>query len=197
MSMSRPGTTILAWHGKVPRIHDSAFIAPGCRIIGDVEIGPDASVWYNCVIRGDANRIVIGARSNIQDGSVVHCDSPKPARPEGFATIIGDDVLIGHMAMVHGCTLQDRAFVGLGSIVMDGCVIESDGMLAAGALLTQGKRLASRQLWSGRPAAMMRELTEAALADMREGVAHYVVNGRRHAEAIAAATGDANGPAGA
>ena len=88
--MNRSDITIASIHGKAPRIHDSAFIAPGCRIIGDVEIGPDSSIWYNCVIRGDANRIVIGARSNIQDGSVVHCDSPKPKRPHGFPTIIGE-----------------------------------------------------------------------------------------------------------
>lgn len=187
MTIQRPGATIIPWQGKTPRIHDSAFIAPGCCIIGDVEIGPDASIWYNCVIRGDSNRIVIGARTNIQDGSVVHCDSPKPKRPEGFPTVIGDDVLIGHMVMIHGCTLEDRAFVGLGSIVMDGCVVESDGMLAAGAMLTPGKRIASRQLWGGRPAAYMRDLTDAALADMQSGVAHYVENGRLHAEAIVAA----------
>jgi gamma-carbonic anhydrase len=110
---SYPDVSIIALGGKRPRIHSSAFIAPGCRIIGDVEIGPDASVWYNCVVRGDANRIVIGARTNIQDGTVVHCDSPKPRRPEGFPTIIGDDVLIGHMVMLHGCILEDRAW-GLG-----------------------------------------------------------------------------------
>jgi gamma-carbonic anhydrase len=184
MSAARPDTTIQAINGKTPRIHDSAFIAPGCRIVGDVEIGPDASVWYNCVIRGDANRVVIGARTNIQDGTVVHCDSPKPKRPDGFATIIGDDVLIGHMAMVHGCVLEDRAFVGLGAIVMDGCRIESDAMLAAGAMLTQGKVIKSRQMWLGRPAAYIRDLTDAALADMQAGVTGYVINGRIHREAF-------------
>lgn len=184
MSAPRPGTTIIPWQGKVPRIHDSAFIAPGCRIIGDVEIGPDSSVWYNCVIRGDANRVVIGARTNIQDGTVVHCDSPKPTRPEGFPTIIGDDVLIGHMVMAHGCILQDRAFIGLGSIVMDGCIVESDGMLAAGAMLTPGKRIPARQLWGGRPAAYMRDLTDQALADMQRGVQGYVVNAQLHGQAL-------------
>ncbi len=179
-----PEVTLLPFNGKHPRIHSSAFIAPGCRIIGDVEIGPDASIWYNCVIRGDANRIVIGARTNIQDGSVVHCDSPTPRRPEGFPTIIGDDVLIGHMAMLHGCTLEDRAFVGLGAIVMDGCRIAGDAMLAAGAMLTPGKAIASRQLWTGRPAAYARDLTDAALEDIRAGVAGYVRNGRLHAEAL-------------
>lgn len=190
MAVSPPGTTILSVYGKTPRIHDSAFIAPGCCIMGDVEIGPDASIWYNCVIRGDINRIVIGARTNIQDGTVVHCDKPKPGTPDGHPTIIGDDVLIGHMAMVHGCTLHDRAFIGLGSIIMDGCVVESDGMLAAGAMLSPGKRIESRQLWMGRPAKYARDLTDAALADMQAGVAGYVENGRIHR---AAAYGAAKG----
>ena len=178
--------TIAALDGKRPRIHSSAFIAPGCRIIGDVEIGPDASIWYNCVIRGDANRVVIGARTNVQDGSVIHCERPKPKHPDGFPTIIGDDVLIGHMAMVHGTVLEDRAFVGLGAIVMDGCRIESDGMLAAGAMLAPGKVIRSRQLWMGRPATHVRDLTDAALADMQAGVQGYVLNARWHAGALAA-----------
>ncbi len=178
--MMRPDVTILSFGGKTPRIHETAFIAPGCRIIGDVEIGADSSVWYNCVIRGDVNRVVIGARSNIQDGTVIHCDSPDARHPDGFPTLIGDDVLVGHMVMLHGCTLHDRAFVGLSTTVMNGCVIESDGMLAAGALLTPGKRIVSRQLWGGRPAAYMRDLTDAALAEMQLGVAHYVENARVH-----------------
>ena len=187
MPASPPGTTILPFHGKVPRIHDSAFIAPGTRIIGDVEIGPDVSIWYNCVVRADVNRIVIGARTNVQDGTVIHCDSPRPKRPEGYPTLIGEDVLIGHMAMIHGTILEDRAFVGLGTIVMDGSAIESDAMLAAGAMLTPGKRIPSRQLWGGRPAAYMRDLTETALAEMQLGVTGYVHNGRLHSQAIAAA----------
>ena len=177
--------TIVPFGGKAPRIHSSAFIAPGCRIIGDVEIGADASIWYNCVIRGDSNFIRVGARSNIQDGTVVHCDSPKPKRPDGFPTIIGEDVLIGHMAMIHGCTLEDRAFVGLGAIVMDGARVESDAMLAAGAMLTTGKVIASRQMWMGRPAVYARDLTDAALEDMRAGAAGYVINGKLHAAALA------------
>ncbi|MFT4056936.1 MAG: gamma carbonic anhydrase family protein [Novosphingobium sp.] len=179
----RTDITIAPFNGKAPRIHSSAFIAPGCRIIGDVEIGADASIWYNCVIRADVNRVVIGARTNIQDGTVVHCDSPKPSRPEGYATIIGEDVLIGHMVMLHGCTLEDRAFVGLGAIVMDGSHVESDGMLAAGSQLT-GKRIGARQLWMGRPAKYLRDLTDEAVAANRKSVQGYVVNGRLHAEAL-------------
>ena len=187
MTIQRPGTTILPFHGKVPRIHDSAFIAPGVRIIGDVEIGPDASVWYNCVLRGDVNRIVIGARSNIQDGTVIHCDGPDAHMPHGFPAIIGDDVLVGHMAMLHGCTLRDRAFVGLSATVMNGAVIESDGMLAAGSILSPGKVLGARQLWMGRPAIYARDLPDEALAEMQAGVARYVENGRAHLAALAAA----------
>jgi gamma-carbonic anhydrase len=184
MTVHRPGTTIAAIHGKTPRIHDSAFIAPGCRIIGDVEIGPDASVWYNCVMRADVSRIVIGARSNVQDGTVIHCDGPIPGARPDYPTLIGDDVLVGHMAMLHGCVLEDRAFVGLSATVMNGCVIEGDGMLAAGAMLTSNKRIGARQLWAGAPAKLVRDLTEAAVIEMRLGVAHYVENARHHAEAL-------------
>jgi carbonic anhydrase/acetyltransferase-like protein (isoleucine patch superfamily) len=177
--------TIAPFNGIWPRIHESAFIAPGCRIIGDVEIGPDSSIWYNCVLRGDLNPIRIGARSNVQDGSVIHTDSPKPGRPEGFPTLIGDDVLVGHMAIIHGCTLEDRAFVGMGAVVMDGCVVSSDAMLAAGALLSPGKTVPPRQMWMGRPATMARELTDAQLADMARGIEGYVRNGRAHKAALA------------
>jgi len=190
MTIQRPGTTILSFHGKVPRIHDSAFIAPGVRIIGDVEIGPDVSIWYNCVLRGDVSRIVIGARTNIQDGTVIHCDGPEAHEPDGFPTLIGDDVLVGHMAMLHGCTLHHRAFVGLSSTVMNGCTIESDGMLAAGAILSPGKTVGTRQLWMGRPAKYARALPEAALAEMQMGVVRYVENGRAHRAALAEAAGD-------
>ncbi len=166
--------TILPFNGIVPSIAGSAFIAPGSRIIGDVTIGEDSSIWYNCVLRGDVNSLHVGARTNIQDGTVVHVTS----RLHG--TEIGDDVLIGHMAMIHGCKLHDRAFVGLGTIVMDGCEIEGDGMLAAGAMLTPGKRILPRQLWSGRPARYMRDLTDAEIHSHHRGTARYVENARIH-----------------
>lgn len=185
--MTRNDITILTLNGKTPRIHESAFIAPGVRLIGDVEIGPDVSVWYNCVLRADVSRIVIGARTNVQDGTVIHCDSPTPGAPDGFPTIIGEDVLVGHLAMVHGCVIEDRGFVGLGAIVMSDAHIESDGMLAAGAMLTGGKRVLSRQLWGGRPARYMRDLDDAAIADMQRGVQHYVRNGQAHKLAVGAA----------
>lgn len=178
------GGAILTFNGKTPKIDASAFVAPGAQLIGDIELGPEASIWYNCVLRGDVNRIRIGARTNIQDGTVLHVDSPRPGHEEGHPTIIGEEVLIGHMAMVHGCILHDRAFVGLGSIVMDGCEIESDAMLAAGAMLTPGKRIPSGQLWAGRPAKYVRDLNDADLLGMKMGVAHYVALAKMHAEAL-------------
>ncbi|MFN0047188.1 MAG: gamma carbonic anhydrase family protein [Sphingorhabdus sp.] len=185
MTATRNDVSIITLNGKTPQIHDSAFIAPGCRIIGDVTIGPESSIWYNCVVRAEVNRIVIGARSNIQDGSIIHCDGPVLGVPDGFPTLIGDDVLIGHNVLLHGCILEDRAFVGLSATVMNGAVIEGDAMLAAGAMLTQGKRIESRQLWAGSPARFVRELDDAAVMSMRMGVAHYVQNAKAHAAALA------------
>ena len=176
----------IGFGGKAPLIDPSAFVAPGAKLIGDVEIGAEASVWYNCVLRGDVNRIRIGARTNIQDGTVLHVDSPRPGHETGYPTIIGEEVLIGHLAMVHGCILRDRAFVGLGAIVMDGCEIESDAMLAAGAMLTPGRKIPTGQLWAGRPAKYVRDLTAADLEGMRAGVAHYVMLAKLHREALSA-----------
>jgi carbonic anhydrase/acetyltransferase-like protein (isoleucine patch superfamily) len=179
--------TLLPFNGKAPIVDPAGFVAPGTRLIGDVEIGPEASIWYNCVLRGDVNRIRIGARSNLQDGTVVHVDSPKPG-DSGLPTLIGEDVLIGHMAMIHGCILHDRAFVGLGAIVMDGCEIESGAMLAAGAMLTPGRKIPAGQLWAGRPAKYLRDLTEAEIAMHQLGVAHYVTLAKMHTEALRAAS---------
>lgn len=170
---------LIPFEGLMPDVDDSAFVADGSQIIGNVTIGPQSSVWYNCVLRGDVNRIVIGARTNIQDGTVIHVDSPKDGGP-GLPTIIGDDVLVGHMVMLHGSILHDRAFVGLGSIVMDGCTIESDGMLAAGSMLTPGKTILSGELWMGRPAKKLRDMSAEEIARNRLGASHYVVMAQKH-----------------
>ncbi len=174
---------IISFAGKSPQIAPDVFVAPGTFIIGDVEIGAGSSIWYNCVLRADVNRIRIGARSNIQDGTVIHVDSPRDGGA-GLPTIVGDDVLIGHMVMLHGSILHDRAFVGLGSIVMDGCTIESDGMLAAGAMLTPGKTIGAGELWIGRPAKKLRDLTVEEITGNQIGVAHYVHNAAAHKAAL-------------
>ena len=165
---------LIRFNGIAPEVADDAFIAPGARIVGNVKIGAGASVWYNCVLRADVQTIVVGDRANIQDGSVVHVTR------KTHGTFIGNDCLIGHMAMVHGCTLEDHSFVGLGAIVMDGCVIETDGMLAAGAMLTPGKRIGQGEMWAGRPAKYVRDLTPDEIARNRAGAAGYVELGKAH-----------------
>lgn len=179
-----PGVSIIPIHGNTPKIHETAFIAPGCTIIGNVEIGANSSIWYNCVLRADVSHIRIGERTNVQDGSVLHCDGPKPGDENGCPLIIGNDVLIGHMAMVHGCTIHDRGFVGLGAIAMNKSVIHSDAMLGAGAMLTERKVMEAGELWAGRPAKKMRDLPEPAIMGMKMGVAHYAENARHHAQAV-------------
>jgi carbonic anhydrase/acetyltransferase-like protein (isoleucine patch superfamily) len=164
--------------GISPTIDPSAFVAPGAQLIGDVTIGPESSIWYNCVLRGDVERIVVGARSNIQDGSVVHVTRKR------HGTEIQDDVLIGHMAIVHGCVLESHSFVGLGSIVMDACIIAADGMLAAGSLLPPGKRIGAGELWTGRPARYTRPLTQEEIARNRAGASGYVELARQHRRSL-------------
>lgn len=176
---------IIPFEGTTPDVADDAFVAAGSRVIGRVKIGPEASIWYNCVVRGDVNDISIGAHTNIQDGTVIHCDSPEEG-DDGYPTTIGEDCLVGHMVLLHGCTLKDRAFVGMGAIVLNGAVIESDGMLAAGAMLTGGKTIKSGELWGGRPAKFMRNLTPEEIAGNQQGVRNYVANARRHATGVKA-----------
>jgi carbonic anhydrase/acetyltransferase-like protein (isoleucine patch superfamily) len=151
----------------MPQIADDVFIAPGAHVIGKVSIGAGSSIWFNCVLRGDVGRITVGERTNIQDGTIVHVTGGR------FDTHIGDDVLIGHGCIIHGCRLENHAFVGMGAIVLDGAVVESDAMLAAGALLTPGKVVKSGELWAGRPAKFLRGLTAAEIAGNRAGAAGY------------------------
>jgi carbonic anhydrase/acetyltransferase-like protein (isoleucine patch superfamily) len=163
-----------SFNGMSPQVAPDAFVAPGAQVIGNVTIGAGASIWYNCVLRADVQTIVVGPRSNIQDGSVVHVTR------KTHGTFIGADCLVGHLAMIHGCTLEDHSFVGLGAIVMDGCVVETDGMLAAGAMLTPGKRVGRGQLWAGRPAAYLRDLKPEEVARNRAGAAGYVELAQAH-----------------
>ena len=171
--------TRLVFSGHAPLVDPAAFVAPGVRLIGDVEIGPEASIWYNCVLRGDGNRIRIGARTNVQDGSVFHVEGPRPDT-DGCPTIIGEDCVIGHMAVVHGCTLEDRAFVGMGAVAMDDCRIGAGAMLAAGALLSPGKHIPPREIWVGRPAKFLRLQDEAQVEKIRFQTKRYCALARRH-----------------
>lgn len=177
--MSVPCPIIVPWKGIWPRIAEDAFVAPGVFVSGDVEIGAQSVILPGCVIRGDVAPIRIGARTNIQDLTVVHVsgnDGP---------TWIGDEVTIGHHCLIHACTLQDRSFVGMRATVMDRAVVESGAMVAAGALVTPGKTVPSGALWAGSPARHMRDLSAADRADFQRTVEGYVAHGRAYREAIA------------
>jgi carbonic anhydrase/acetyltransferase-like protein (isoleucine patch superfamily) len=158
---------ILPWNGILPQLAEDVWIAPNAAVIGDVAIGPGSGVWFACTLRGDVNEIRIGARTNIQDGTVVHVTSG------GHGTYVGDDVTVGHAAILHACTLEDGSFVGMQACVMDGAVVESGAMVAAGALVTGGKRVRAGELWAGRPAKMLRQLTPEERASIPVSAARY------------------------
>ena len=152
ISSRQPGGVILPFKDKHPQIDETAFIAENAVIIGDVTIGTKSSIWYSCVLRGDMNFIRIGNDTNIQDGTVVHVDS------KGYPTILGDRVTVGHMALLHACTLKDDAMIGMQACVMDGAVVGKGSLIAAGALVTPGKQIGPGEVWAGRPAKFLRKV---------------------------------------
>jgi carbonic anhydrase/acetyltransferase-like protein (isoleucine patch superfamily) len=158
---------IRAWGGKAPRLADSAWVADGAVIVGDVEIGPESSVWFGAVVRGDVNHIRVGARTNLQDYSVLHVTG------RTHPTIVGDDVTLGHRATLHGCTVKDRCLVGIGAIVMDGAVVGEDAMVAAGSLVPPGMVVPPGMLALGSPAKVRRNLTREEIEYFRLSAANY------------------------
>lgn len=163
-----------AYKNSFPVIGSSVYIDPFSSIIGDVILADDVSVWPMCVIRGDVNSIRIGKRSNIQDGSVLHVARAGESNVEGYPLIIGDDVTVGHKAMLHACRIGDRVLVGMGAIVLDNAQIDNDVILAAGALVPPNKHLQSGYLYIGSPAKAARKLSSDELAFLTRSAAHYV-----------------------
>lgn len=159
---------VLPFQGVSPTIGENVFIAPTAVVIGDTVIGAGTSVWFNCVIRGDVHQIRIGERNNIQDGTIIHVTGGK------LGTYLGSDITIGHGAILHACTLEDRSFVGMGAVVLDGAVVESGAMVAAGAVVTPGKRVKSGELWGGNPAKMLRRLSDEEIAFFPVSAEKYV-----------------------
>ena len=157
-----------SYKGMHPRVHPTAYVDASAQVIGDVELGEASSVWMNVVIRGDVHRIRIGSRSNVQDGTVVH------VMRGTHATTIGDEVTIGHGAIVHGCTLRDRILVGMGAILLNGVEVGEDSIVAAGTLLPEGTRVPPRSLVMGSPGKVRRELTDADVASIRDYAERYV-----------------------
>lgn len=168
---------ILPYRNVLPTIADGVFVAPTATVIGDVEIGKDTNLWFGVIIRGDVNEIRIGERTNLQDGTIVHVDA------DTFGTYIGADVTIGHAAIVHACTLEDFCFIGMQAIVMDGAHVESNALVAAGAVVTPGTRVKGGQVWAGVPARPIRDINddERRLIAMVPG--HYVDLAREYLDA--------------
>jgi len=158
---------VLPYRDRLPKIAGDVFIAPTASVIGNVEIGSRSSIWFGTVVRGDVNEIRIGDNTNIQDNSVIHVTR------NGLGTYIGSGVTVGHMAILHACTLEDGSFVGMGAKLLDGVVVETDAMVAAGALVTMGKRVKRGELWAGSPARCLRRLTPEEIRSFPDTNAHY------------------------
>jgi carbonic anhydrase/acetyltransferase-like protein (isoleucine patch superfamily) len=156
------------YRGRLPQVAASAFVDDSAQVIGDVVIGEESSVWMQVVIRGDVNYIRIGDRTNVQDGTVVH------VQHDTHPTIIGNDVTVGHGAIVHGCTIEDRVLIGMGAIVLNGGRVGSDSIVAAGSLVTEGQQIPARSLVMGSPAKVKRPLTDAEVATIQEYANNYV-----------------------
>ncbi len=165
---------IRPFQGIMPKIDPSAFVAETAVIIGDVEMGPQSSIWYNCVVRGDVNSIRIGARSNVQDLSMLHVTHKKHADDPGAPLIIGDDVTVGHSVTLHGCTLQNGCFIGMQAMVMDHAVVGEGALVGARALVTEGTVIPSHTLWVGAPAKQKRDLTPEEIAWLKKSPDNYV-----------------------
>ena len=165
---------IRPWRGVLPTLGARVYVDPAAVVIGQVTLGDDSSVWPTAVIRGDINVIRIGERTSVQDGSVLHVTHDGPYRPGGCALTIGDDVTIGHRAILHGCTVGNRCLIGMGAIVMDDAVVEDEVMLAAGALVTPGSRCEAGGLYMGSPARRARALTGSEKSQLVYSAGYYV-----------------------
>ena len=170
-----------SYREQMPRLGRDVYIHPSATVIGDVELGDETSVWPNVVIRGDVNRIRVGARSNIQDGSILHVSHRRASDPEGSPLFIGRAVSIGHGVILHGCTIGDYTMVGMGSVVMNKSVIGRESLVGAGALIPEGKSFPDRVLILGSPARVVRDLTDDEIAILHGSAAGYVAKGRRYA----------------
>lgn len=166
--------TLRTYKGVAPTLANGVYVDQSSVLVGDIHLADDVSIWPLVAARGDVNFIRIGARTNVQDGSVLHLSRPSPRKPQGSPLIIGEDVTVGHKVMLHGCTLGNRILVGMGAIVMDDVIVEDDVIIGAGSLVPPGKTLKSGFLYVGSPAAQARPLKEAELAFLKESADNYV-----------------------
>lgn len=171
---------IRSFEHTTPETDPECYLDPGCVLIGDVRIGARSSVWPGVVIRGDVNRIRIGEGTNVQDNAVLHNSHDSEFLPGGSALIIGDDVTVGHGAILHGCTIGNQCLIGMRAVILDGTVVEDRVMLGANSLVTGGKRLQSGYLYAGSPAKQLRPLTDDELRYLKYSAEHYVRLAQRH-----------------
>ncbi|GMY28379.1 gamma carbonic anhydrase 1, mitochondrial [Fagus crenata] len=164
--------TLMNIFDKAPAVDKDAFVAPSASVIGDVQVGRGSSIWYGCVLRGDVNSISVGSGTNIQDNSLVHV-AKSNLSGKVLPTIIGDNVTVGHSAVLHGCTVEDEAFVGMGATLLDGVVVEKNAMVAAGALVRQNTRIPAGEVWAGNPAKFLRKLTDEEVAFISQSASNY------------------------
>lgn len=170
-----PGFPVLrGYEGVKPVIGERVYIDPLATVIGRVTLGDDVSIWPMAVVRGDVNTITVGARTSVQDGTVLHVTADGPAHAGGHPLVIGEDVTIGHRAVLHGCTVGNRCLIGMGSIILDGAVVEDGVIIGAGALVAPRTRVESHSLWLGVPARRVRTLTDAELQSLQQSASHYV-----------------------
>lgn len=158
----------------MPTLGERTYVDPAATVIGDVVLGDDVSIWPNAVLRGDVHYIRIGARSNVQDGTVIHVTHDGPYSPGGFPTIVGEGVTIGHAAVIHACTIEDYCLIGMHATVLDGAVIKKYGFVAAGSVIPPGKIVGERELWVGNPARCMRQLSDQQIEQLHYSADHYV-----------------------
>jgi len=166
---------IRAFQGISPIIGEGTYVDEAASVIGDVVLGDDVSIWPGTVVRGDVNFIRIGSRTNVQDGTIIHVTHDGPyGKPGGFATVIGEDVTIGHAAVIHACVIEDACLIGMGATILDGAIIRKNGFVGAGAVVPPGKTVESGELWLGNPAKCVRKLSEKEIEQLYYSAQHYV-----------------------
>ena len=163
-----------SFKGVAPTLGARTYVDPAATVIGDVVLGDDVSIWPGAVLRGDVHYIRIGARSNVQDGAVVHVTHDGPYSPGGFPTIVGEGVTIGHAAVIHACTIEDYCLIGMHATVLDGATVKKYGFVGAGSVVPPGKTVGERELWLGNPAQRVRVLTDKQIEQLHYSADHYV-----------------------
>lgn len=166
--------SVRPFKGILPTLGARAYVDPAATVIGDVVLGDDVSIWPGAVLRGDVHYIRVGARSNVQDGAIVHVTHDGPYSPGGFPTLIGEGVTIGHAAVIHACTIEDYCLIGMHATVLDGAVVKKYGFVGAGSVVPPGKVVGERELWLGNPAQRIRLLTDKQVEQLHYSADHYV-----------------------